>query len=83
MAHLHTEGQTAWLGNRHQTAQQLDPCLQVLVGGLSADAVEARRATGVTHLCMRTLGGELDASGHLEALGLIGKRLDSAVDRHV
>ncbi|MCG8589469.1 MAG: TIGR03619 family F420-dependent LLM class oxidoreductase [Proteobacteria bacterium] len=30
--------------------------------------VEARRDTGVTHLCMRTLGGELDAKGHLEAL---------------
>ncbi len=30
--------------------------------------VEARRATGVTHLCMRTLGAELDGPGHLEAL---------------
>ena len=25
--------------------------------------VEARRATGITHLCMRTLGGDLGASG--------------------
>jgi alkanesulfonate monooxygenase SsuD/methylene tetrahydromethanopterin reductase-like flavin-dependent oxidoreductase (luciferase family) len=38
--------------------------------------VAARRATGVTHLCMRTLGGELSASGHLEALKHIRKRLD-------
>lgn len=30
--------------------------------------VDARRATGVTHLCMRTLGGELDANGHVGAL---------------
>ncbi len=40
--------------------------------------VAARRATGVTHLCMRTLGGELDADGHLEALRHIRKRLDEA-----
>jgi alkanesulfonate monooxygenase SsuD/methylene tetrahydromethanopterin reductase-like flavin-dependent oxidoreductase (luciferase family) len=38
--------------------------------------VAARRATGVTHLCMRTLGGELSASGHLEALRRIRKLLD-------
>jgi alkanesulfonate monooxygenase SsuD/methylene tetrahydromethanopterin reductase-like flavin-dependent oxidoreductase (luciferase family) len=38
--------------------------------------VAARRATGVTHLCMRTLGGELSASGHLEALKHIRKLLD-------
>jgi probable F420-dependent oxidoreductase len=30
--------------------------------------LEARREGGVTHLCMRTLGGELDAKGHLDAL---------------
>jgi probable F420-dependent oxidoreductase len=30
--------------------------------------LEARRESGVTHLCMRTLGGELDAKGHLDAL---------------
>ncbi len=29
--------------------------------------VEARKATGVTRLCMRTLGGELDAPGHMQA----------------
>ena len=38
--------------------------------------VEARRATGVTHLCMRTLGGELDADEHLAALRRIRRRLD-------
>ena len=32
------------------------------------DILAARRATGITHLCMRTLGGELDAKGHLDAL---------------
>ncbi len=40
--------------------------------------VEARRANGVTHLCMRTLGGDLDAKGHLELLARIRKRLDDA-----
>lgn len=30
--------------------------------------LDARQATGITHLCMRTLGGELDAKGHLGAL---------------
>ncbi len=30
--------------------------------------LDERRANGVTHLCMRTLGGELDAKGHLDAL---------------
>ncbi len=30
--------------------------------------LEQRRSTGVTHLCMRTLGGGLDAKGHLDAL---------------
>jgi probable F420-dependent oxidoreductase len=30
--------------------------------------LDERKATGVTHLCMRTLGGELDAKGHLDAL---------------
>ncbi len=39
--------------------------------------VAARRATGVTHLCMRTLGGGLSASGHLEALAHIRKVLDN------
>lgn len=33
--------------------------------------VAARRDTGVTHLCMRTLGGELDADGHLDVLASI------------
>jgi probable F420-dependent oxidoreductase len=42
------------------------------------DLVAARRATGITHLCMRTLGGELSASGHLEALKHIRKLLDDA-----
>jgi len=40
------------------------------------DLVAARRATGITHLCMRTLGGGLDAGGHLELLQHIRKRLD-------
>ena len=31
----------------------------------------ARKSSGVTHLCMRTLGGELDAKGHLDALARI------------
>lgn len=30
--------------------------------------LEARKAAGISHLCMRTLGGELDAKGHLDAL---------------
>jgi probable F420-dependent oxidoreductase len=30
--------------------------------------LEARKSAGATHLCMRTLGGELDARGHLDAL---------------
>jgi probable F420-dependent oxidoreductase len=33
--------------------------------------LDARKSAGVTHLCMRTLGGELDAKGHLEALARI------------
>ncbi len=32
------------------------------------DILDARKSAGVTHLCMRTLGGELDAKGHLDAL---------------
>jgi hypothetical protein len=28
--------------------------------------VRERAASGVTHLCMRTLGGQLDAAGHLD-----------------
>lgn len=36
----------------------------------------AREAAGATHLCMRTLGGELDANGHLDALRHIRKVLD-------
>ena len=38
--------------------------------------VKAREATGVSHLCMRTLGGGLDAQGHLAAL----KHLRSVLD---
>jgi alkanesulfonate monooxygenase SsuD/methylene tetrahydromethanopterin reductase-like flavin-dependent oxidoreductase (luciferase family) len=30
--------------------------------------LDARKASGVTHLCMRTLGGDLDAKGHLDTL---------------
>jgi probable F420-dependent oxidoreductase len=30
--------------------------------------LDAREATGITHLCMRTLGGGLDAQGHLQQL---------------
>ena len=30
--------------------------------------LHARKNAGATHLCMRTLGGELDAKGHLDAL---------------
>jgi len=30
--------------------------------------LKARKSAGATHLCMRTLGGELDARGHLDAL---------------
>ncbi len=30
--------------------------------------LKQRKDAGLTHLCMRTLGGELDAKGHLEAL---------------
>jgi len=30
--------------------------------------LDERQASGVTHLCMRTLGGGLDATGHLDAL---------------
>jgi probable F420-dependent oxidoreductase len=30
--------------------------------------LQQRKNAGVTHLCMRTLGGELNADGHLEAL---------------
>ena len=40
--------------------------------------LEAREASGVTHLCMRTLGGELDAKGHLDALANIHKVLIDA-----
>ena len=42
--------------------------------------VEARRATGVTHLCMRTLGGNLDAEAHLKLLRQIRERLDADLD---
>jgi probable F420-dependent oxidoreductase len=37
--------------------------------------VEARRATGITHLCMRTLDGDLDAKEHLDLLRSIRERL--------
>ena len=30
--------------------------------------LETRKRARITHLCMRTLGAELDATGHLEAL---------------
>ena len=33
--------------------------------------LKQRQATGVTHLCMRTLGGGLDAEGHLDALARV------------
>ena len=33
--------------------------------------LEERQATGITHLCMRTLGGGLDAKGHLDALAQV------------
>jgi probable F420-dependent oxidoreductase len=38
--------------------------------------VEARRATGVTHLCMRTLDGHLGAKEHLDMLRDIHQRLN-------
>ena len=37
--------------------------------------LEARKKTGLTHLCMRTLGGELDANGHQGALAEIHRIL--------
>ena len=37
--------------------------------------LEARKNTGVTHLCMRTLGAELPAKGHLDALARIHRIL--------
>ena len=37
--------------------------------------LEARRKTGITHLCMRTLGGELDAKAHQGALAEIHRIL--------
>jgi len=40
--------------------------------------LKARTDTGVTHLCMRTLGGGLDAQGHLDALKHVRSVLDSA-----
>jgi probable F420-dependent oxidoreductase len=39
------------------------------------DILAARQAGGITHLCMRTLGGELDAKGHLEALAHVHRIL--------
>lgn len=33
--------------------------------------LDERQATGITHLCMRTLGGGLDAKGHLDALAQV------------
>jgi alkanesulfonate monooxygenase SsuD/methylene tetrahydromethanopterin reductase-like flavin-dependent oxidoreductase (luciferase family) len=30
--------------------------------------LSARKSAGVTHLCLRTLGGDLDAKGHLDTL---------------
>ena len=40
--------------------------------------VEARRNTGVTHLCMRTLECGYDANGHLDALAHIRNVLNTA-----
>lgn len=37
--------------------------------------LEARKETAITHLCMRTLGGELDGRGHLDALTRVHKIL--------
>ena len=37
--------------------------------------LEERKATGVTHLCMRTLGGGLSANAHLDALRGIHRTL--------
>jgi probable F420-dependent oxidoreductase len=42
------------------------------------DLVATRRATGVTHLCMRTLGGDLNAHEHLQALEHIHRLLNDA-----
>jgi len=39
---------------------------------------KTREADGATHLCMRTLGGDLDAAGHLRALRHIRSVLDAA-----
>ena len=36
--------------------------------GAIRDFAELAEQLGFTHLCMRTLGGELDARGHLDAL---------------
>ena len=35
------------------------------------EILDARKNAGVTHLCMRTLGGGLDAKGHLDALASV------------
>jgi probable F420-dependent oxidoreductase len=35
------------------------------------EILEARQQTGITHLCMRTLGGDFDAKGHLAELARI------------
>ena len=52
------------------------------IGGRSelewTEIVKARAASGVTHLCMRTLGAELDAPGHLQALRRICDVLDES-----
>jgi len=51
------------------------------IGGRSEtewmDIVCQREATGITHLCMRTLGADLDAKGHLAALRRIREVLDA------
>jgi probable F420-dependent oxidoreductase len=39
------------------------------------DILAARQSSGITHLCMRTLGGELDAKGHLDALAAVHRIL--------
>ncbi len=53
------------------------------IGGRSEEEwsgiVLARRASGVSHLCMRTLGAELDADGHLRAMERIRVVLDDVL----
>jgi len=39
------------------------------------EILDERKQGGVSHLCMRTLGGDLDADGHLEALAEVRRIL--------